>query len=442
MSVLPNAPGLMIAAPASGTGKTTVMLGLLRALSEDGWTVQPFKSGPDYIDPAFHRAASGRASFNLDSWAMDPALLDAIACEAAGADMVLAEGSMGLFDGVSSTGACGNGASADMAKRMGWPVVLVIDVSGQAQSAAATALGFRRLDPELPFAGVILNRVASARHERLVRRGMEAVGIPVLGALPRRGDLKLPERHLGLVQAVEHPDLDRAITDYAAFVRAHADLDAIRRAAATNGPALAHAGASLPRPPAQRIAMARDAAFSFVYPHLIEGWRRAGAEISYFSPLANEAPAPDADLVWLPGGYPELHAGTIAAATAFLAGLRRHAASRPVHGECGGYMVLGEGLIDKAGERHAMAGLLGLVTSHAQRKMNLGYRHAELLAPVAGLAAGTKLRGHEFHYTTIVEQSDPPLARVTDADGAEVVQAGSYRGGVTGSYFHMIARAQ
>jgi cobyrinic acid a,c-diamide synthase len=188
--------------------------------------------------------------------------------------------------------------------------------------------------------------------------------------------------------------------------------------------------------------MARDAAFSFVYPHLIEGWRRAGAEISHFSPLADEAPAPDADLVWLPGGYPELHAGTIAAATTFLTGLRRHARSRPVHGECGGYMVLGEALVDKTGERHAMAGLLGLVTSHAQRKMNLGYRHAELLAPVAGLAAGTKLRGHEFHYTTIVEQRDPPLARVSDADGAQVAQAGSYRGGVTGSYFHMIAPAQ
>jgi cobyrinic acid a,c-diamide synthase len=441
VSVLSNVPGLMIAAPASGTGKTTVTLGLLRALSEDGLAVQPFKSGPDYIDPAFHRAASGRASFNLDSWAMDPTLLDAIAREAASADMVLAEGSMGLFDGVASTGACGNGASAEIARRMGWPVVLVLDVSGQAQSAAATALGFRSLDPELPLAGVILNRVASPRHERLVRRGMEAVSLPVLGALPRRGDLKLPERHLGLVQAVEHPDLDRAITEYAAFVRAHADLDAIRRAAATKGWALSDAGVSLPRPPAQRIAMARDAAFSFVYPHLIEGWRRAGAEISHFSPLADEAPAPDADLVWLPGGYPELHAGTIAAAMTFLKGLRRHAESRPVHGECGGYMVLGEGLVDKAGERHAMAGLLGLVTSHAQRKMNLGYRQAELLAPVASLAAGTKLRGHEFHYTTIVEQRDSPLARVTDADGAKVAQAGSYRGGVTGSYFHMIAPA-
>ena len=177
--------GLMIAAPASGTGKTTVMLGLLRALVEDGAVVQPFKSGPDYIDPAFHRAACGRASFNLDTWAMNGELIAAIAGEAVGADMVLAEASMGLFDGVASRGAVGNGASADIARTMGWPVVLVLDVSGQAQSAAATALGFARYDAGLPFAGVILNRVASPRHERLARLGMQHAGLPVLGAVRR-----------------------------------------------------------------------------------------------------------------------------------------------------------------------------------------------------------------------------------------------------------------
>lgn len=381
-------PGLMIAAPASGTGKTTVMLGLLRALVDDGLSVQPFKSGPDYIDPAFHRAASGRASFNLDSWAMGAPLIARIAMQASGADMVIAEGSMGLFDGVARAGACGIGASAEIARMMGWPVVLVIDASGQAQSAAAIALGFRSFDPTLPFAGVILNRVASPRHERLVRKGMEAIGMPVLGALPRRGDLTLPERHLGLVQAVEHPDLERAISDYAAFLRAHADLDAIRRAARSRAvPDVATIG-ELPPPPAQRIAIARDAAFSFVYPHLLEGWRTAGAELLPFSPLADEAPADHADMVWLPGGYPELHGGSLAAAGNFLSGLRHHAETRPIHGECGGYMVLGEALIDKEGNRHAMAGLLSLVTSHAQRKMHLGYRRAELLAPIGAIPAG------------------------------------------------------
>ncbi|NDW46926.1 cobyrinate a,c-diamide synthase [Ruegeria sp. PrR005] len=435
-----NPPGLMISAPASGTGKTTVMLGLLRALAEDGLTVQPFKSGPDYIDPAFHLAAAGRASFNLDSWAMGKGLLDAVAAQASGADIVVAEGSMGLFDGVAKPGETGHGSSAETALRMGWPVVLVLDVGGQAQSAAATALGFRMYNPDLPFAGVILNRCASPRHERLTRLGMERAGLPVLGVLPRRGDLTLPERHLGLIQAVEHPDLEAAIAGYAAFLREHVDLDAIKGAAASSrlqGPS----SAALPPPPAQRIALARDAAFSFTYPHLLEGWRAGGAEILPFSPLADEAPAPDADLVWLPGGYPELHAGTLAAADTFRAGLRRHAATRPVHGECGGYMALGEALIDKDGTRHRMAGLLGLVTSYEKRKFNLGYRRAELLAPLPGYGTGATLRGHEFHYSSILEQPDAPLARVFDAEGIEGPQTGSLRGHVTGTFFHLIAEA-
>ncbi len=434
-----NPPGLLISAPSSGTGKTTVMLGLLRALAEDGLAVQPFKSGPDYIDPAFHRAAAGRASFNMDSWAMHGSLLDAVAKQAAGADIVIAEGSMGLFDGVAKPGETGHGSSAETALRMGWPVVLVLDVGGQAQSAAATALGFRSYNPDLPFAGVILNRVASPRHERLTRLGMERAGLPVLGVLPRRGDLTLPERHLGLIQAVEHPDLESAISGYAAFLRQHVDLDALRGAASSRpgGPS----SAALPRPPAQRIALAQDAAFSFTYPHLLAGWRDAGAEILPFSPLQDQPPAPEADLVWLPGGYPELHAGRIAAAGRFLAGLRDHAASRPVHGECGGYMALGEALIDKAGTRHRMAGLLGLVTSYEKRKFHLGYRKAMLTTAMPGFAAGAALRGHEFHYSTILEQPDMPLADVTDAEGATVAETGSRRGNVTGTFFHLIAEA-
>ena len=428
-------PGLMVSAPASGTGKTTVMLGLLRAFAEDGLAVQPFKSGPDYIDPAFHLAAAGRASFNLDTWAMDSHLLNAIGARAHGADIVVAEGSMGLYDGVATEGRAGFGSSAETAARMGWPVVLVIDAGGQAQSAAATALGFRSYRPDLPFAGVILNRVASPRHERLIRRGMEAVDTPVLGVLPRRGDLTLPERHLGLIQAVEHPDLETAIAGYAQFLRAHVDLDAIRAAA---GSVALTGSRAMPRPPAQRIALARDAAFSFTYPHLLEAWRAAGAEILPFSPLADEPPAQDADLVWLPGGYPELHAGPLAAAGRFMAGLRDHARTRPVHGECGGYMALGAALIDKEGVRHEMAGLLGLVTSYETRKFHLGYRRAVLEAAMPGLAPGAALRGHEFHYSTILEQPDAPLAQVADADGNAVPETGSRRGHVTGTFFHLI----
>ncbi|MEP1353671.1 MAG: cobyrinate a,c-diamide synthase [Tateyamaria sp.] len=430
-----NPPGLMISAPASGTGKTTVMLGLLRALRDDGLVVQPYKSGPDYIDPAFHLAAAGRPSFNFDTWAMGADLLGGISGQQDGADICVAEGSMGLFDGVATRGQSGFGSSAETALAMGWPVVLVIDVSGQAQSAAATALGFRMYNPDLPFAGVILNRVASPRHERLTRVGMEQAGITVLGSLPRRGDLKLPERHLGLIQAVEHPDLEAAIAGYAEFLRENVDLEAIRAAAKAGQAAPVH---PLPLPPAQRIALARDAAFSFTYPHLLTGWRAAGAEILSFSPLADQAPDPTADLVWLPGGYPELHAGTLASAATFKAGLRKHAKTKPVHGECGGYMALGEVLIDKDGARHEMAGLLGLVTSYEKRKFNLGYRRAVLERAMPGFDTGTALRGHEFHYSSIIEQPDAALAAVFDADGNPVTQTGSHKGNVTGTFFHLI----
>lgn len=430
-------PGILISAPSSGTGKTTVMLGLLRALAEDGLKVQPFKSGPDYIDPAFHHAAARRPAFNLDTWAMPPALAGGISEQAQGADIVVAEGSMGLFDGVATRGENGFGSSAETALMMGWPVVLVIDVGGQAQSAAATALGFKTYNPNLPFAGVILNRCASPRHERLARLGMDKAGVNVLGVLPRRGDLTLPERHLGLIQAVEHPDLEEAITGYATFLREHVDLEAIKSAARAGG---AKTG-TLPKPPAQRIALARDAAFSFTYPHLLTGWRNAGAEILPFSPLADEAPDPSADLVWLPGGYPELHAGKLAANQTYLAGLRNHAEIKPVHGECGGYMALGTALIDKDGTRHKMAGLLGLVTSYEKRKFHLGYRQATLNAPMLGFDTGARLRGHEFHYTTILEEPDEPLAQVGDADGNPVPETGSIKGHVTGTFFHLIAEA-
>ncbi|MEL0285884.1 MAG: cobyrinate a,c-diamide synthase [Paracoccaceae bacterium] len=433
--MLPN--GILISAPSSGTGKTTVMLGLLRAFSDMGLRVQPFKSGPDYIDPAFHHAAARKASFNLDSWGMDEALMNTIVAEGEDADIAIAEGSMGLYDGVATKGASGFGSSAETAVRFGWPVILVVDVSGQAQSAAATALGFMKYMPDLPFGGVILNRVASPRHERLARLGMDQAGIKVLGVLPRRGDLALPERHLGLIQAIEHPDLEQAISNYAGFLGEHVDLEAIRAVAqGRNAPKVGR----LVRPPAQRIALARDAAFSFTYPHLLKAWRSEGAEILPFSPL-NDDLVPDADLVWLPGGYPELHAGTLAGANRFLTSLRKHAATKPVHGECGGYMALGTTLIDKEGVAHKMAGLLGVVTSYEKRKFHLGYRQAVLQEAVIGYQRGSRLRGHEFHYSTILEEPDAPLAQVTDADGNLVSETGSLRGHVSGTFFHMISEA-
>lgn len=431
-----NPPGLIISAPASGTGKTTLTLGLARAFRDRGLRVQTFKSGPDYIDPAFHRAATGRASYNLDTWAMPQAAIGALIGNAAGADLVIAEGSMGLHDGVARAGACGTGSSADLAALTGWPVVLVMDVSGQAQTAAAMAWGLAGFRPEVKVAGVVLNRVGSARHERLVRHGMAQAGIAVLGALPKNAGIAMPERHLGLVQAEELPQLEALLAEAARFVAAHVDMEAVVAAARTS----VQAGqVGCIRPPGQRIALARDAAFSFVYPHLVQGWQDAGAEILAFSPLADQGPDESADVCWLPGGYPELHAGQIAAADRFQSGLRRFAQTRPVHGECGGYMVLGAGLVDKAGARHAMAGLLGLETSFAKRKMHLGYRLARLVAAVPGHGVGASLRGHEFHYSTILQQPDAPLAQVVDAEGEAVAETGSRRGLVTGSFFHLIA---
>ena len=434
-----SAPGLLVAAPRSSSGKTTVALALMRALTRRGLRVRGAKCGPDYIDPAFHHAATGHPSFNLDSFAMAPPLLDALAgATAAAADLLIAEGSMGLFDGVRAA-ENRTGANADIAARYGWPVVLVVDVSGAAQSAAAVALGCKLYDPRIRIAGVILNKVASARHRRLVEAGMERAGLPMLGALMRDAQLVLPERHLGLVQAGETADLAARLDRLADLAEAGIDLDAVTACASGTVPP---SGGRLPRPPGQRVAVARDAAFSFLYPHLETGWRMAGAELVPFSPLADEGPPEDCDVCWLPGGYPELHAGPIAGATCFLDGLRRFARTRPVHGECGGYMVLGETLQDADGATHAMAGLLPVATSYHRRKLHLGYRVARLCEYGLLGAAGTRLVGHEFHYASELSPIAPEetaLARVTDAEGVDLGLAGHRVGPVTGSFFHLIA---
>jgi len=430
---------LMISAPASGAGKTTLTLALARAFCDRGLSVQCFKSGPDYIDPAFHAAATGRASVNLDSWAMSREVIDGLVARGRDADLVLAEGSMGLFDGVATQGQSGTGASADIAAMMGWPVLLVLDPAGQAQTAAAVASGLRDFRKGVRIAGVVLNRVASPRHEDLVRKALGDAGIAVLGALPRHAPIALPERHLGLVQAGELERLDELIAETARFVGAHVDLDQVLRLSECAWTATTTNEAPRVTPPGQRIALARDAAFSFVYPHILEGWRAAGAEVLPFSPLSDQAPREDADVCWLPGGYPELHAGAIAANRRFRTELRTFAQTRPVHGECGGYMVLGAGLTDTKGTRHEMTGLLGLETSFEKRRMHLGYRLAELAADMPGHGSGRRLRGHEFHYATILAQPDAPLATVRDANGTEVSETGSRRGRVTGTFFHLIA---
>jgi cobyrinic acid a,c-diamide synthase len=433
------ARSLIISAPASGAGKTLVTLALARAYRERGLAVQCFKSGPDYIDPTFHAAASDRISFNIDSWAMGADTIASLAARGVDADLILAEGSMGLFDGVPQPGLSGNGASADIAQMMGWPVLLVLDPSGQAQTAAAVAAGLREFRPGVHIAGVILNRVASARHEMLVHHALTDIGIPVLGALPRHAAIAIPERHLGLIPAEEQAQLLDLIAEAARLVTERIDLDALLQLAGCDWVARRGNFVSAVLPPGQRIALARDAAFSFVYPHILEGWRLAGAEIMTFSPLADEGPQDSADVCWLPGGYPELHAGRLSANRHFRNSLRKFAETRSVHGECGGYMVLGAGLIDATGARHEMTGLLHLETSFAQRRIHLGYRLVQLVAAIPGHPAGTRLRGHEFHYATILSQPDAPLATVRDATGVIVAETGSHCGRATGTFFHLIA---
>lgn len=411
----------------------------MRALARRGLRVSGVKSGPDYIDPAFHAAATGRESYNLCSWTMDADLIAQLALRASeDADLVIAEGAMGLFDGAAGPPGA-TGASADIAARLGWPVVLVLDVSGQAQSAAAIARGVALHDPRVTLAGVILNRTASERHRRIAQEAIEARGIAVLGALPRDG-VVLPERHLGLVQAGETAGLGALLDALAERIEAHVDLDALLAAAAGGPAGGAYAPLDAPRPPGQRIAVARDEAFSFFYPHLARAWREAGAEIAFFSPLADEPPPDDCESCWLPGGYPELHAGRLAASAHFLDGLRRFAATRAVHGECGGYMTLGHALIDAEGRTHAMAGLLDLTTSFAQRKLHLGYRRARLCGDCALGPRDAELAGHEFHYATIASEKGLPFAMVRDAYSEEERPAGLSAGQVTGSFFHAMTK--
>jgi cobyrinic acid a,c-diamide synthase len=264
-------------------------------------------------------------------------------------------------------------------------------------------------------------------------------GIAVLGTLMREERFALADRHLGLVQAQEHADLAARIAGLADLADRNLDLDAIvARARPLTG--AAHRAAPALRPPGQRIALAADRAFSFIYPHLVDGWRRAGAEIVPFSPLADEPPPEPCDCAWLPGGYPELQADALAAARGFRNGLVRFARTRPVHGECGGYMVLGETLTDRDGVAHPMAGLLGHSTSFAQRKLHLGYREARLIADSAIGSAGQVIRGHEFHYATLSSPGrDAPLAELADAQGQQLGTDGGRRGHVTGTFFHAIA---
>jgi cobyrinic acid a,c-diamide synthase len=433
-----TARGLVVAAPASGSGKTLVTMALLRALRRRGVRAVAAKSGPDYIDPGFHALASGRPCFNLDAWAMRPATIAAtIASLARDTDLILCEGAMGLFDGID---AAGTGSCADLARLTGWPVVLVVDCAAQAASVAALVAGFVHHRRDVAVTGVIFNNVGSVRHAALLADSV-AASLPQLarlGALARDARLTLPERHLGLVQAREQPALDALIEAAADRTEQAIALDAL--VALARPTSLAPVDAASPLPPlGQRIAVARDDAFSFAYPAMLEAWHRAGAAIVPFAPLADCPPDASADAVFLPGGYPELHAGRLAVSGNFMDGLRRAAArGAAVYGECGGYMALGRVLVDADGVGHAMAGLLPVETSFALRRLALGYRTVKLAAAGPLGEAGTVFRGHEFHYATVTKSGPSPLFEAADGADRALAPAGCRTGAVAGSFIHLI----
>lgn len=421
--------GFVIAAPASGSGKTLVTLGLLRAFRNAGLTVRSAKVGPDYIDPGFHAAATAAPCINLDLWAMGVASCRALlAQQAKDADLVIVEGVMGLFDGPQGA----EGSTADLATALGLPVILVIDCGHQAQSIAALVNGFTHYRKDVHVAGLFLNRVKSDRHLALLREAL-AGAPPVLGALRQSDSVHMPSRHLGLVQAQENQQLETLIESAAAGVTRETILDNLFQIGAEIPN---HVAARSLSPLGQRIAVARDEAFGFAYAHLLKGWQQAGAEVIPFSPLADEAPAALADALFLPGGYPELHAGRLSANTRFLGAVRTFAGA--VYGECGGYMVLGNAITDADGKRHAMTGRLPLETSFATRKLHLGYRQLER----SGGPFPRHLRGHEFHYSTAeVKPGAEPLFTARDAAGNSLGPMGQRSGNVMGSYAHIIAEA-
>lgn len=420
--------GLLIAAPSSGSGKTVLTLALLRALKDKGLDIASAKAGPDYIDPAFHALASGYASVNLDPWAMTPPRFASLAQRQAGSHLLI-EGMMGLYDGAAD----GSGSAAELSKALGVPVVLIIDAAKQSHSIAALVRGFRDHDEKVKIAGVVLNKVGSARHKKMLCDALQKINVDVVGVIPRDDSFVLPERHLGLVQAGETQDIEAFIKQAAATLSKTCDLEKIADCFGLIKVRKSQ-GSQLP-PLGQEIAIAQDKAFSFIYPHLLDDWRKQGASLSFFSPLANEAPQTGVDAIYLPGGYPELYAGQLASAEdfKFTLGIARDRETL-IYGECGGYMVLGEGIIDADGKRHAMTGLLNLETSFHDRKLHLGYRDLE----TQDFVFGNNLKAHEFHYTCAIKEDGVPLFQATDALGTDLGNAGLRDQNVMGSYMHII----
>lgn len=443
-------PAVVIAAPASGSGKTTVATGLIGALRRAGHRVAPFKVGPDYIDPGYHGLAAGRPGRNLD-----PVLVGADRVVplfhhgSRGCDLAVVEGVMGLFDGridENNTAPVAEGSTAQIAAMLGAPVILVVDARGHSQSLAALLHGFATFDTGIRLGGVILNRVGSERHEQVLRAACTRVGLPVLGALPRLAELEVPSRHLGLIPAVEHGAAARSAVDAMTdLVAAHIDLAAIAALAAPSAAGAAwdpvaeiHAGMGLPDGASATvlagsgpvIAVAGGAAFTFGYAEHRELLEAAGARVAIFDPLRDVLPSGTAGLV-LPGGFPEEHAAGLAANTALLEAIAEGAArGLPIHAECAGLLYLTRSL-----DGHRMAGVIDAEAEFGPR-LTLGYRDAVALTDSPLWSAGERVRGHEFHRTRLTAVGTDPLAWGWRAPSGETVREGAIRNRVHASYLH------
>ena len=433
-------PRLVVAGLSGDAGKTLVSLGLVRALIRRGVPVAPFKTGPDYLDAAWLGAAAGRAGRNLDTFLMDDAALGRTLASASGAALAVVEGNRGLFDGVDAEG---TQSSAGLAKKLGAPVLLVVDVTKTTRTAAALVLGCQKMDPDLRIAGVVLNRVATPRHERVIREAIaSATGLPVLGALGvLRSEARLVGRHLGLVTADEWPDREAALDRIADAVGPSLDLEAILALAAgaeeRRFPDLPAVAADGP----VRIGVVRDAAFSFYYPENLEALEARGAVLVPVSALADER-LPDVDAVYVGGGFPEVHVERLALARTFLGSLREAAGrATPVYAECGGLMLLAQTL-EVQGRRHAMSGVLDLAVEQTVRPQGHGYAAGTVDRPNPFYAPGTEVRGHEFHYSRVVGGADAGLTALELSRGTGIRDRrdGIVKGSVWASYVHVHAR--
>lgn len=459
--------GFILAAPHSGSGKTTVTLALLRLLARQNIPVSAFKTGPDYIDPGYHSQAlmtephpASRPCYNLDSWAMPQDLIGNIIHqhpESAG-QLHIAEGVMGLFDGsaivtprteyrqaTADSHPIAPGSTAELSLTTGWPIILVISARHQAQSLAALIHGFITFHPAIQIAGILINHLASARHKLLIEQSLAHLEIPVLGYLPYWDEIALPDRHLGLLPAGEITALSDHMDRAADWLAQYCQIDSLLSLAKATDLSPPDQDIAAAPPLGQHIAIARDAAFCFSYPHWLHQWHQQGRHISYFSPLADEAPHPQADAIFLPGGYPELHAETLAVGHHWQAGLHQAAAQGAwIYGECGGYMVLGHSLECAKGQDWPMLNMLPVRTSFRQRQRHLGYRLIHLADQQTPLAAlGSCWRGHEFHYATILpdtdQQNESVFAHILHASQEGQSAQGHQSGRILGSFMHLIA---